>query len=216
MSSAENLTKKIAPFVPEESVDIIVRWIIDYKILLTITPGRRSVLGDYRWPTKGKGHRISVNGDLNKYSFLVTLVHEVAHLVTWEKYRFAVTDHGPEWKTAFKMLMDQFTGRKLFPGDVRMALKRYFINPSATHCADPVLIRVLNKYNAIPVLHLEELEANALFKVGGSRIFRKGRKLRKRYQCVELQSGNIYLFSPVAEVKRVKDINPIRGEIRSA
>ncbi|MBK9731857.1 MAG: SprT-like domain-containing protein [Chitinophagaceae bacterium] len=203
MTPAENLATQLLKFLPEDATDIVARWIIDYKIALTITRKRRSILGDYRWPGAGKGHRISVNGDLNQYAFLVTLVHEVAHLVTWEKHKHAVSSHGQEWKNEFRLLMDQFTGRRIFPEDVRTALKKYFVNPSATHCADPVLIKVLNKYNKHPVFHLEDLEHNGLFLAIGGRVFKKGEKLRKRYRCVEVQTKRVYLFSPVAEVMKV-------------
>ncbi len=204
MTTPRNLSDQLRPFLPAEAVDIAVQWIVDYRIFLTITRKRSSILGNYQWPRGGKGHRISVNGDLNQYAFLVTFVHEVAHLTTWEKYRHAVSSHGKEWKIEFKSLMDQFTGRRIFPADVHMALKNYFINPSATHCVDPVLIKVLNKYNRQPVFHLEDLEEDGLFLDGGGRLFRKGTKLRKRYLCVEIRTKKKYLFSPVAEVVRVE------------
>lgn len=204
MTAQENLTKQLANFLPEEAIDIAVRWILDFKILVTITRKRSTILGDYRRPYQGKGHRISINGDLNPYAFLVTLVHEVAHLTTWEKYQHTVSSHGSEWKNEFKRLMDEFTGRRIFPEDVRTALKKYFINPSATHCDDPSLMKVLNKYNKQPVFHLEDLEENGLFLWNGGRVFRKGEKLRKRYKCYELRTRRIYLFSPVAEVKKME------------
>jgi len=204
MPDKQVLAKQLTPFLPEEAVDIAAGWIIDYKITVTITRKRNSILGDYRWPNKGKGHRISVNGDLNRYAFLVTLVHEVAHLTTWEKYGNAVSSHGMEWKKEFKKLMDQFTGRRIFPEDVRTALKNYFINPAATHCADPVLVKVLNQYNRQPVFHLEDLEPHGLFIWKDGRVFKKGEKLRKRYKCIELRTNRMYLFSPVAEVKKME------------
>lgn len=204
MTPQEHLTKQLAHFLPSEAIDIVVRWILDHKILVTITRKRSTILGDYRRPYQGKGHRISINGDLNPYAFLVTMVHEVAHLTTWEKYQHRVSSHGNEWKNEFKRLMDEFTGRRIVPEDVRTALKKYFINPSATHCDDPSLMKVLNKYNKQPVFHLEDLEENGLFLWNGERVFRKGEKLRKRYKCYELRTKRIYLFSPVAEVKKLE------------
>src|SRR5690242_11741936 len=112
MAAIEQLSKTIRPFVPEEATGIVARWIDDYKIALTITPSRKSVFGDYRWPQQGKGHRISINGDLNQYAFLITFVHEMAHLTSWEKYRNTVSSHGKEWKIEFKILMDEFSGKK--------------------------------------------------------------------------------------------------------
>src|SRR6185295_15910601 len=97
MPTAETLSNQIRSFVPEDAVDIVVRWISEYKMILTITNTRQSVFGDYRWPQGTKGHRISVNGDLNPYAFLITLVHEMAHLTSWERYRNTVSSHGKEW-----------------------------------------------------------------------------------------------------------------------
>ncbi len=199
----EELTITLRSYVPEDSLDIIVRWIIEQKIVLTITRKRNSIFGDYRRPHNGKGHRISVNGDLNRYAFLVTFVHEMAHLTTWEKHQHRVSSHGKEWKDEFKLLMDEFSGRRIFPGDVRAALKIYLMNPAATHCDDPQLVKVLNKYNKKPALHIQDLESNALFVWIDEKIFKKGEKLRKRYKCYEVKSNRIYLFSPMAEVKRL-------------
>lgn len=203
MPDKQVLIKQLTPFLPEEAVAVAADWIIDFRITLTITGKRDSKLGDYRWPNLGKGHRISVNSDLNRYAFLVTLVHEVAHLTTWEKYGNTVSSHGIEWKNEFKNLMDAFKGRRIFPENVRTALKNYLVNPSATHCADPVLAKMLNQYNKIPVFHLEDLEQHGLFLWNDGRVFKKGEKLRKRYKCVEQRTNRIYLFSPVAEVKKI-------------
>jgi hypothetical protein len=141
-----------------------------------------------------------VNGDLNRFAFLVTFVHEVAHLTTWIKYNDTVSSHGKEWKAEFKSLMDEFSGRRIFPGDVTTALKKYLVNPLATHCDDPHLMKVLNRYNKQPILHLEDLDDNALFAWHDGRIFRKGEKLRKRFKCYEVKTSRIYLFSAAAEV----------------
>lgn len=209
MPTAETLSNQIRPFLPDDAVDIVVKWIVDHKIQLTITNRRNSILGDYRRPHDGKGHRISVNGDLNRYSFLVTFVHEVAHLSAWTKYFGKVSPHGKEWKTEFKLLMEEFAGRKIFPADVTVALKKYLINPAATHCDDPELIKILNRYNKKPALHLQDLGHNDLFIWTNGKIFRKGEKIRKRYKCYEVSTNHLYLFSPTAEVKKANISAPI-------
>ena len=203
MEHRESLAEQLKPFLPEESLSIAVEWIATYKIFLTITQKRSSILGDYRRPENGKGHRISINGDLNRYAFLITLVHEVAHLTTWSKHYDTVSSHGREWKQEFKLLMDEFSGKRIFPGDIRSALKKYLVNPSATHCDDPHLMKVLNSYNKQASLHLEDLAADSVFEWANKQ-FRKGEKIRKRYRCVELATSRTYIFSPVAEVKHLK------------
>lgn len=203
MNVYQNISDQIRAFIPGESTDIVVRWIVDHKIFLTITQKRNSILGDYRRPHAGKGHRISVNGDMNCYSFLVTLVHEVAHLSTWVKYQDTVSSHGKEWKQEFKLLMDEFSGRRIFPGDIRDAVKKYLVNPAATHCSDPALMQVLNRYDKKPATYVQDLDHHSLFQWNDGKIFKKGEKVRTRYKCYEVKTNRIYLFSPMAEVKMI-------------
>ena len=197
--SQELLADKIKSYIPEDAVATIVHWIIEFKIDLTITPERKSVFGDYHWPQKGKGHRISVNGDLNPYAFLITLVHEVAHLTTWNKFRNKVSSHGNEWKSEYKILMEAFSGKRIFPLEVRNAFLQHLIAPSHTHCNDPHLMMTLNKYNAKPGIYLGDLAEGTLFRFR-NHIYKKGEKLRKRYQCEQLKTNRHFLFNPTVEI----------------
>lgn len=195
----EVLTHQIKPFIPTEAVDIAVKWIVEYKIELTITHSRKSVFGDYHWPRQDKGHRISVNGDLNHYAFLITFVHEMAHLTSWQKFRNAVPSHGREWKTEFRSLMDEFAGRRIFPTDVRLAFKEHLLSPSFSHCVDEKLMKTLRKYDSRHVIFLEDLKEGSLFRYSHN-VYQKGEKLRKRYKCIEAKSHRPYFFSAMAEV----------------
>ena len=202
MPTAETLSNQIRAFVPEEAVPIIVRWISEHKIVLTITDSRKSVFGDYHWPRGGKGHRISVNGDLNQYAFLITFVHEMAHLTAWEKFRNTVSSHGKEWKHEYKTLMDEFAGRKIFPADIRTAFKQHLVLPAHSHSIDETLMQVLRKYDRVKGNILTDLASGSLFEFQG-KIYRKGKKLRKRFKSVEVKTGREYLFNPVTEVKKI-------------
>ena len=95
-------------YIPGKSVELIYEWLREHKIHLKISKKRSSKLGDYRSPHKGKGHLITVNHDLNPYAFLITLVHEIAHMLVWERYRNRVRAHGPEWKDTYRKLMLPF------------------------------------------------------------------------------------------------------------
>ena len=79
MSKKEVPLHALAAYVPEGSLEPVLEYLHRYKIHLTITKERNSILGDYRHAINQKNHRISVNGNLNKYAFLVTLLHEIAH-----------------------------------------------------------------------------------------------------------------------------------------
>ncbi|MBA4139226.1 MAG: SprT-like domain-containing protein, partial [Segetibacter sp.] len=176
-----------------------------YKVHLTITRERKSILGDYRNAVNSRNHRISVNGNLNLYSFLITLLHELAHLLTFDKYGNRVQSHGKEWKSLFSQLLARFIKNKIFPADIEKELIASLSNPAASSCAEDGLMRVLRRYDSKPdgQMLVEEIPPQNLFKLKDGRVFKKGEKLRKRYRCEEVGSKKVYLFSPVYEVELV-------------
>lgn len=193
--------------MPPEAAPLIARWIDYFKCEFKISRNRNSKFGDYRPPFGGKGHRISVNYDLNPYAFLVTTVHEFAHLHTWNEHKQKAKPHGAEWKANFKKMMQPFFDKDIFPIDVKMAITRYLNNPAASSCSDLNLYRSLRLYDPVKedIVTVEKLPAKALFKLKDGRTFRIEEKLRKRYKCVEINTKRVYLFSPVAEVELVQD-----------
>ena len=194
----ETLTK----YLPPEAVDTIADWIIEHQVKVKITKDRFTKLGDYRPPQNGDGHRISINYNLNQYAFLITLVHEIAHLKTFQTHKKRTLPHGAEWKHEFKLLMFPFLNKFIFPQDVLLAVNNYIQNPAATSCTDLHLQRVLKNYDQkeTDVLHLEDIPNNSIFSLQNGRLFRKEEKLRKRYKCIDLKSNRTYLVSPLAEV----------------
>jgi predicted SprT family Zn-dependent metalloprotease len=53
-------------------------------------------------------HEITVNSNLNKYKFLITLIHEISHLVAFEKFGRNIKPHGNEW-IFFSTVNDSYT-----------------------------------------------------------------------------------------------------------
>ncbi|MGZ3900026.1 MAG: SprT-like domain-containing protein [Bacteroidia bacterium] len=189
-------------YLPEESVDIIAQWIVELDFKLKIKRERSTRLGDYTSPHNGLNHTITINHNLNKFSFLITLVHEVAHLVTYNEHKNMVSPHGKEWKQNFQKLMQPFLTPDIFPLEIFSALRSYMQNPAATSCTDTKLLRVLKLHDEeSDLLFLERIPANTLFLYNGSKIFKKGEKVRKRIKCVEIKSGTVYLFNPLTEVQ---------------
>jgi hypothetical protein len=205
MAKVEHPMQALEAFLPDNTFERVVQYLHQYKVHLTITRARKSVLGDYRNAIPGKNHRISVNGNLNKFSFLITLLHELAHLLTYEKYGHRVNAHGKEWKHIYSGLLAYFIQEKSFPADIENALQESLHNPAASSCAEEGLMRVLHTYDAKPegVLFVEALPEGALFVTKDGRVFKKGERLRKRFRCIEVKSGLAYLFSPIYEVKLV-------------
>ena len=205
MSQAVAEKKRIlGKYIPEEAIDQIIIWQDQYNFKLRISKDRKSKLGDFRPPYQGYGYRISVNRSLNKYSFLITLVHEIAHLVTWEKFKDKVQPHGNEWKNSFRILMDVFIQKQFIPKEIEILLLDYLQNPAASSCRDEALMRALRKWDENPATYLEELPDGAEFIIHNGRKFIKGEKRRKRYICLECATERKYLFSPVAEVIHIK------------
>lgn len=194
---------QLEDYLPEGTYAPVLQFLREHKVHLTVARERKSILGDYRHRTAGTHHRISVNGNLNKYAFLITLLHELAHLLTFEQYGNRVASHGAEWKTIYAKLLAQFLQQQVFPADVHQELVSSLRNPAATTCAEDGLLRVLRNYDdrKTHLLLVEDIPANQLFRTTDGRVFRKGERLRKRFKCLEVATGKLYLFSPVYEVE---------------
>lgn len=195
-------------YLPPGTSPAVTGFLQQYKVHLTIARERSTILGDYRHRTNQANHRISVNGNLNTYSFLLTLLHELAHLLTFEQYGSNVLSHGKEWKLTFRGLLKQFIGDDVFPSDIKAALAASLNNPAASSCAEEKLQRVLRKYNSKSNTHqlVEEILPGSLFRTKDGRVFRKGEKLRKRFKCTELKTGRMYLFSPIYEIELLQAV----------
>lgn len=197
----------LSQYIPEKAVPVIKAYLEEISITLKIAPPRGTKLGDYRPPTRHKPHRISVNNNLNSYAFLLTLVHEIAHAYTYEQYGRKAAPHGREWKNCFGRLMQPFLNTEILPAELISKFSTYLASGRATSCADTELTVALKKYdpNQDNRCFISELPYNKTFRWKKGRQFVKLKKLRKRYRCKELETDNIYLFSPVAEVEPVDD-----------
>lgn len=201
MNQLERNQSILHKYIPEKAVPMISEWIYKFDFKLRIKKSRSSKYGDYRPPIKGENHLITINYDMNKYAFLITLVHEIAHLSTFNKHKDNVKPHGEEWKLHYKMLMQQFLVPDIFPVDVITALRKYMNNPAASSCSDTNLLRILKKYDPSKgTVLLEDIPVGATFSYNDNRYFIKGPQSRKRIKCKEVATNAVYLFNPVTEV----------------
>ena len=204
MAKVEHPLAALSAYLPDGAFEPVVQLIHQYKVHLTVTKARKSVLGDYRHAGLGANHKISVNGNLNKYEFLITLLHELAHLLCFEQYKNRVEAHGKEWKQIYSDLLAAFIRLGLFPQDIQKSLQKTLLNPAATANGETALLLVLRNYDAVKkedhafVAHLQE---GTLFESFKGRIFRRGKKRRIRIECVEVATGHVYSFSALTEVK---------------
>ncbi|MGN6165728.1 MAG: SprT-like domain-containing protein [Flavisolibacter sp.] len=202
MSRKEAPISALQHYLPHNTLEPVLAYLQFYHVHLTVARERKSILGDYRHQTYAKNHRISVNGNLNQYAFLITLLHELAHLLTFEKFGNKVASHGKEWKFIFGQLLAQFIEHNVFPVDIKNALLRSLHNPAASSCADELLLKTLRNYDEKQdnLVFVEEIPKGSLFKTHDGKIFRMGERVRKRFKCVEVKTNRLYLFSPVYEV----------------
>jgi SprT protein len=193
-------------FLPEGTFRKVAPFFRDYNIHLSISHDRVTILGDYRSPTREyPAHRISINGSLNPYSFLITLLHELAHMLAYIKFRRSIQPHGTEWREIFAELLGKYMGRGIFPDNVEEALINYQGKITASTCSDPDLYRALKKHDRRKkhMRLVEEIPLNEHFETHDGRVFQKIEKLRTRFRCQEVGTGYVYLFPAVAEVKLI-------------
>jgi SprT protein len=192
-------------YLPENSFDLVMPMILHYKVHLIVTRERQTKLGDYRVAHYGKNHRITVNGNLNRFAFLITLIHEIAHLLAFEQFGHKIAPHGKEWKQTYSGLLKDYLAAGIFPGDVEIQLLANLHNPAASTCAEEHLIRVLRTYDnpTRKRMWVEDLPEGTKFLIKGGRIFEKGEKLRKRIKCYELPFRRAFLFSPLFEIETI-------------
>lgn len=192
-------------FIPETAVSYCNKLYQKLAFEFKVKKARQTKLGDYRYDPRSDKHTITINNDLNQYAFLVTYLHEVAHLVAFKQFKRSIQPHGKEWKNSFKEIAAPMLSEEVFPKSVLAALKRYFKNPKASSCSDPVLYQILKQFDApSDKILLKDIPIGDSF-IFNKRNFTKLEKKRTRSVCKEMESGRKYLISDLAEVVQVSD-----------
>ncbi len=164
-----------------------------------VSKSRDSKLGDYRF-SPSKGHQITVNHNLNSYAFLVTYLHEVAHLLTYQQFKNKVLPHGEEWKKAFFDVFEPLLEVELLPVELIHVLKKYLKNPSASSTGHSPLVEILRTYDErVSTVSLHHLEEGQEFLLKNLCLI-KGKLRRTRYFCKEANTSKLYLVAKNAQV----------------
>ena len=197
----------LAKYVPPEALVEVCRLLNEGKIFLKIVPHRKSIQGSYYIPTARRRHFITINNDLNPYTFLITLLHEIAHAHAWEKHK--VKGHQTEWKICFKQLLNHFIQLDAFPAEIQMALEQHVEKIKYSDIVDINLTKLLRKYDNNPTPDsktkaLHEIPKNAVF-LHNKAIFRKGELLRKYILCKNLINNKMYRCHPLMMVQVVEE-----------
>ncbi len=198
------MSEVLSKYLPEHAVVSVFELIKSNSVHLKIVNERQTRHGDYRKAINGK-HEITVNANLNKYRFLITLVHEIAHLAAFEKYGRMIKPHGNEWKLTFQRLMVPFIRPEIFPHSVLPLVANHFRNPTASSDTDARLAYALKQFDERKpdILFIHELPTGSLFRIKNGKIFRKNGLRVKRYECLEIKTGKLYLFNANAEVENL-------------
>ena len=187
-------------YLPDNSVAYIQEILVKYDIEIKIKSERKTRHGDFRVLSNGNC-LITINSNLNKYRFLITLIHEIAHLYVYKLFKNSIKPHGLEWKNQFRILILPVLNPDIFPKVLLPLLANYFKNPKASTDSDIELVKELKMYDPpTDKNYIHELDLGTRFGIYNGKIFKLENKLKKRYKCIELETGKYYLFNANAEV----------------
>lgn len=194
----------ILNYLPEAAANYCCELWLLHDFSLKISRDRKTKLGDFRYDSRDKKYKISVNRGLNPYAFLVTYIHEVAHVYTYRTYGRKVRPHGPEWQQSFRQLAAPLLQGEVFPAEILKAFRDYLHNPAASTSGYLPLSLALRQYDAPDEsrLLLATLGQGSKF-LFKERTFIKEATKRTRALCTDLGNGRKYLISEGAQVKKV-------------
>tara|TARA_B100000700_G_scaffold307876_1_gene384861 strand:+ start:203 stop:790 length:588 start_codon:yes stop_codon:yes gene_type:complete len=189
----------ISSFLTPSAIKKINSWQKSFNVKVIITSPKKTRLGVFIQKRNGC-HVIKINNNLNKYSFLITLIHEFAHASVADKFKNNVSPHGQEWKYEFRKMMLSFLTPRFFPNDILECLSKHLINPSSSTFRDVELSKILQKYDNRKIVTVHQLDDGDEFKTIDGKKFRRICKLRKNYKCINLENSRLYRVSPLTEV----------------
>lgn len=198
-----HMQSKLQDYISPKALNRVLELLKHENLTAIIKNERKTRHGDYRRLPNGK-HQITVNSNLNEYRFLITLIHEIAHFEAYKNYGRFIKPHGVEWKRTFQHLMLPFLNPDIFPMELLPMLAKHFKNPKASSDSDIKLALALKQFDAPNnKTYIFEVPFGTLFKLYNGRVFKMGPLRVKRYECLEIRTGKLYLFNPNAEVELI-------------
>lgn len=198
-----DMQNELQHFISAPAWSSVLKLLEHDNLQIKIKKERKTRHGDYRSLPNGK-HQITINSNLNQYRFLITLIHEIAHFEAFKTYGKFIKPHGLEWKRTFQHLMLPFINPKMFPDNLLPLLANHFKNPKASSDTDAALAYALKQFDESNDKTLVfEVPLGSTFKLDNGKIFKSIKKRVKRFECVEVKTGKLYLFNPNAEVELV-------------
>lgn len=202
--NVKGVEEVLTKYLPQGSLKAVIALMKEHPCRFIISKPRKSKLGDFR-KLKDEAPTITVNGDLNQYAFLITTLHEFAHLRAFEQFGNRIKAHGSEWQRIYSELMLKFIDLNIFPDDIERALTNSLVKVKASSCTDLKLYRVLSTYDEKKSEEghtLESLELKSHFILNGKQ-FVKGKLRRSRFECIEKSTQKVYLVHALARVQKL-------------
>ncbi len=195
------MTELFKKYLPINAVNYCINISEKYNYTLGLGANRKSKFGHYKYSPQTKSHSISINRDLSPQLFLITYIHELAHLDVMINFGRNPKPHGKEWKNTFRKLLVPLLTRNIFDTHLLSALAMHLKNPKASLAADPRLWAILfpNKDNS--EIFVKDIEDGEAF-IFRDRHFKKIKSRRTRALCLEEKSGNNYLIPLLAKIKK--------------
>lgn len=183
---------------------LVREWFLKDPVNIMIHSPRRSKLGDFRLSHNGKPQRISINSDLHKVEFLITLAHEFAHAENYRVHGRGVKPHGPEWKAIFRRKLVDIMENGILDKKYIDAIKSCYFGKSGLRQRCDELRRIYDREKSgRKIIRLEEIPEGSEFIIGGRRLI-KGARRRTRFECREKGTRRIYTVHSMAEIWEFK------------
>ncbi|MCF7561199.1 SprT-like domain-containing protein [Sabulilitoribacter multivorans] len=199
------MQNKLQEYIPNKALLKVLKLLEHDNLVVKIKNERKTRHGDYKRLPNGK-HQITINSNLNEYRFLITLLHEIAHFEAYSNYGRFIKPHGVEWKRTFQHLMLPFLNPDIFPNELLPLLAKHFKNPKASSDTDTSLAYALKQFDEPNnKTFIFEVPLGQSFKLYNGKVYKRGEKRTKRFECVEVKTGRLYLFNPNAEVELLKE-----------
>lgn len=210
----DEIKQILKKYIPLESIGIISGYLTEHSLQLNITRNRSTKSGDYRAPTPKKPfHRISINHNLNPYAFLITLLHELAHMDAFIRFGGRIKPHGDEWQSSFIRLARPVIKSGVFPDDLHPFVINHLQKGYASTFTDTALRKALDSYDKPEgssdpaTVYLSDIPDGSCFMLKNGRSFIKGKLLRNRYKCIDMNNQREYRVHSLAEVKIIQNPN---------
>ena len=198
------MQEQLKEYIPVNAFSKVLALLKQENLIVKIKSERKTRHGDYRRLPNGN-HQITINSNLNEYRFLITLIHEIAHLEAYKLYGNSIKPHGLEWKRIFQHLMLPFLNPDIFPNNTLPLLANHFKKPKASSDTDVKLALALKQFDENNnQTFVFEIPVGRYFKLYNGKVFKMLKKRVKRYECEEIKTGKVYLFNPNAEVELIK------------